>query len=72
MPVFDLPTGLYWQGKRTEVVRIFLPFQTIEMINESRATREKEKDSFSKGIKKGEAIYEAYEHLCKSFPYVQE
>lgn len=39
----DIPTGLYWQGKKTEVERIVLPFQTIETINESRATREKEK-----------------------------
>jgi Zn/Cd-binding protein ZinT len=38
-----MPTGLYWQGKRTEVERIVLPFQMIETINESRATREKEK-----------------------------
>jgi len=38
-----MPTGLYWQGKKTEVERIVLPFQTIETINESRATREKEK-----------------------------
>ncbi len=44
----DLPTGLYWKGKKTEVDRIVLPFQTIETINESRATREKEKDSFFK------------------------
>ena len=41
----DFPTGLYWQGKRTEVERISLPFQTIETINESRATREKTKDT---------------------------
>jgi DNA modification methylase len=40
----EIPTGLYWQGKKTEVERIFLPFQTIETINESRATREKEKE----------------------------
>jgi len=39
----DLPTGLYWKNKKTEVERIVLPFQTIETINESRATREKEK-----------------------------
>lgn len=39
----DIPTGLYWGGKKTEVDRIVLPFQTIETINESRATREKEK-----------------------------
>jgi len=38
-----MPTGLYWQGKKAEVERIILPFQTIETINESRATREKEK-----------------------------
>ena len=39
----DMPTGLYWKGKRTEVDRVVLPFQTIETINESRATREREK-----------------------------
>jgi len=38
-----IPTGLYWQGKKTEVERVALPFQTIETINESRATREREK-----------------------------
>ncbi len=42
----DMPTGLYWKGKKTEVERIVLPFQTIEIINESRATREKEKGTF--------------------------
>lgn len=42
----ELPTGLYWKGKKTEVERIALPFQTIEIINESRATREKEKGTF--------------------------
>ncbi|MEW6416789.1 MAG: hypothetical protein AB1480_01550 [Nitrospirota bacterium] len=47
----NIPTGLYWQGKRTEVERISLPFQTIETINESRATREKEKDTLLKGMK---------------------
>jgi 16S rRNA G966 N2-methylase RsmD len=44
----DLPLGLYWIGKRTTVDRTVLPFQcleVIETINESRATREKEKDS---------------------------
>jgi adenine specific DNA methylase Mod len=46
----SIPTGLYWQGKRTEVERISLPFQTIETINESRATREKEKDTLLKGM----------------------
>ncbi|MFH1824957.1 MAG: DNA methyltransferase [Candidatus Firestonebacteria bacterium] len=39
----DLQTGLYWKNKKTEVERIKLPFQTIETINESRATREQEK-----------------------------
>jgi site-specific DNA-methyltransferase (adenine-specific)/adenine-specific DNA-methyltransferase len=50
----NIPTGLYWQGKRTEVERISLPFQTIETINESRATREKEKDTLNRGMKKKE------------------
>jgi len=36
-----MPTGLYWQGKRTEVERIVLPFQAIERINKSRAMGEK-------------------------------
>jgi len=40
----DTPTGLYWKGKKTEVDRVVLPFQTIETINESRATREREKE----------------------------
>lgn len=39
----SIPTGLCWQGEKTEVERVALPFQTIETINESRATREKEK-----------------------------
>ena len=50
----NIPAGLYWQGKKTEVERISLPFQTIETINESRATREREKDSLLKGLKKKE------------------
>lgn len=44
----ELPLGLYWKGKRTTVDRIVLPFQNLEVIetiNESRATREKEKGS---------------------------
>jgi len=48
---YDLPLGLYWKNKRTQVDRIVLPFQSLEIIetiNESRATREKEKDSFFK------------------------
>lgn len=42
----DLPLGLYWKNKRTTVDRTVLPFQNLEVIetiNESRATREKEK-----------------------------
>lgn len=42
----ELPLGLYWKGKRTTVDRVVLPFQSLEVIetiNESRATREKEK-----------------------------
>ncbi len=42
----ELPLGLYWKGKRTTVDRIVLPFQSLEVIetiNESRATREKDK-----------------------------
>ena len=55
MPIdANMPTGLYWQGKKTEVERIVLPFQTIETVNESRATREKEKktgfDMFKSGV----------------------
>jgi adenine-specific DNA-methyltransferase len=37
---------LHWGGKRTEVDRIVLPFQRIEVVNESRATREAEKGTF--------------------------
>jgi hypothetical protein len=47
----ELPLGLYWKGKRTTVDRIVLPFQSLEVvetINESRATREKEKSMFFK------------------------
>lgn len=45
----ELPLGLYWKDKRTTVDRIVLPFQSLEVIetiNESRATREKEKGTF--------------------------
>jgi len=30
---------LVWEGKRKEVERVPLPFQRVEIINESRATR---------------------------------
>jgi len=33
-------TELVWEGKRTQVERIPLPFQVIETINQSRATRD--------------------------------
>jgi DNA modification methylase len=33
-------TGLYWPGKRTEVDRVILPFQTVETINESKTDRD--------------------------------
>ena len=45
-PENELPLGLYWKGKRTTVDRTVLPFQNLEVIetvNESRATREREK-----------------------------
>src|SRR5467141_1850998 len=32
---------LEWDGKPAQVERISLPFQTVETINESRATRER-------------------------------
>jgi len=41
----NLTAGLYWQGKRIEVERISLPFQTIETFNESRARRERDKET---------------------------
>lgn len=44
----EMPLGLYWKGKRTTVERTVLPFQhleVVETINESRATREAEKDT---------------------------
>lgn len=42
---------LNWGGKRTEVDRIALPFQRIEVVNESRATREAEKGTFLRDLK---------------------
>jgi adenine specific DNA methylase Mod len=36
---------LEWEGKPTHVERLSLPFQTVETINESRATRERETGS---------------------------
>lgn len=45
----DYPrTELVWPGKRTQVERIALPFQVVETINQSRATRE-ETPMFAQG-----------------------
>lgn len=40
---------LEWDGKPTQVERISLPFQTVETINESRATRERDEGSLLGG-----------------------
>ena len=40
---------LEWDGKPTQVERISLPFQTVETINESRATRERDAGSLLGG-----------------------
>jgi len=36
---------LEWDGKPQQVERLVLPFQTVETINESRATRERDAGS---------------------------
>jgi adenine-specific DNA-methyltransferase len=49
-------TELVWPGKynedgtRAEVPRVSLPFQVIETINESRATREAKKGGIQSGL----------------------
>jgi len=40
-----LAVRLEWEGKPAEVERLSLPFQTVETINESRATRERDSGS---------------------------
>lgn len=40
---------LEWDGKPTEVERLSLPFQTVETINQSRATRDRDKASLLAG-----------------------
>jgi adenine-specific DNA-methyltransferase len=40
---------LEWDGKPTQVERLSLPFQTVETINESRATRERDEGSLLAG-----------------------
>jgi DNA modification methylase len=39
---YRMSVRLEWDGKPTQVERISLPFQTVETINESRATRERD------------------------------
>ena len=34
-----------WEGKPQQIERLILPFQTVETINESRATRERDAGS---------------------------
>ncbi len=45
---------LLWPGKRTEVDRVALPFQRIEIVNESRATREAEKGTILREMRVAE------------------
>lgn len=40
---------LEWEGKPTRIERLSLPFQTVETINESRATRERDHGSLLAG-----------------------
>jgi adenine-specific DNA-methyltransferase len=40
-----LTVRLEWEGKPKQVERLSLPFQTVETINESRATRERDSGS---------------------------
>ncbi|HTX30806.1 MAG TPA: site-specific DNA-methyltransferase [Solirubrobacteraceae bacterium] len=49
---------LEWEGKPTELERLSLPFQTVETINESRATREREAG----------ALFGAEDGVGKSYP----
>jgi adenine-specific DNA-methyltransferase len=41
---------LEWDGKPTRVERLSLPFQTVETINASRATRERDRGSLLSGL----------------------
>jgi site-specific DNA-methyltransferase (adenine-specific)/adenine-specific DNA-methyltransferase len=46
---------LDWDGKPRRVERLHLPFQTVETINESRATRERDRGAlFGAGVTSGE------------------
>jgi adenine-specific DNA-methyltransferase len=42
-----LAVRLEWEGKPKQVLRLALPFQTVETINESRATRERDSGLFA-------------------------
>lgn len=44
-----MPIRLDWDGKPTQVERLSLPFQTVETINESRATRERDTGALFRG-----------------------
>ena len=44
---------LVWEGKKADVERVSLPFQRIEIVNESRATREAQKNTFLKQFDTG-------------------
>jgi len=47
---------LEWDGKPTHVERLSLPFQTVETINESRATRDRDAGGlFGAGVASGAA-----------------
>jgi adenine-specific DNA-methyltransferase len=44
-----LAVRLHWEGKPDSVERVTLPFQTVETINESRATRERDAGALFRG-----------------------
>ena len=48
-----LAVRLEWEGKPTQVERLALPFQTVETINESRATRERDTGALFGGGRDG-------------------
>jgi adenine specific DNA methylase Mod len=51
-----LTVRLEWEGKPTLVERLSLPFQTVETINESRATRERDSGAlFGAGVSAAES-----------------
>ena len=44
---------LEWDGKPTKIARLSLPFQTVETINESRATRQRDEGALDFGSPAG-------------------